>query len=82
MINTLAWMNPEIAIIALAGVLVLFGGKKIPELMRGIGQGVGELKKGMDEGRQHLMSAIHEEPKPVVTAEPKLLPKVEETTPA
>jgi sec-independent protein translocase protein TatA len=30
-------------------VLLLFGGSKIPEMMKGIGQGVKELKKGMNE---------------------------------
>ncbi len=33
----------EIALIALA-LLLLFGGKKIPELMRGLGKGVKEFK--------------------------------------
>ena len=28
-------------------VLILFGGRKIPELMKGLGQGVNEFKKGM-----------------------------------
>jgi sec-independent protein translocase protein TatA len=28
-------------------VLLLFGGKKIPELMKGIGQGAREFKKGL-----------------------------------
>lgn len=36
----------EIIIIALI-VLLLFGGKKIPELMRGIGKGVKSFKDGM-----------------------------------
>ena len=27
-------------------VLLLFGGKKIPELMKGLGKGISELKKG------------------------------------
>ena len=27
--------------------LLLFGGKKVPEMMRGLGQGVKEFKKGM-----------------------------------
>jgi sec-independent protein translocase protein TatA len=36
----------EIAIIALI-VLLLFGGKKIPELMRGIGKGVRNFKDGV-----------------------------------
>ncbi len=75
-------MNVEIAALVLVGVLVMFGGKKIPELMRGIGQGVGELKKGMEDGKNQLMSSIHEEPKPVVMTEPKLAAKVEETTTA
>lgn len=37
----------EILIIALI-ILVLFGGKKIPELMRGLGKGVKEFKDGTD----------------------------------
>lgn len=39
----------EILIIAIV-VLVLFGGKKIPELMRGLGSGVKSFKEGMKEG--------------------------------
>lgn len=38
----------EWIIIALV-VLLLFGGKKIPELMRGIGKGVKSFKEGMNE---------------------------------
>ncbi len=38
--------TPEILLIV-AVVLLLFGGKKIPELMRGIGKGVKEFKDGM-----------------------------------
>ena len=38
----------EIVIIALV-VLLLFGGKKIPELMRGLGKGVKSFKDGMKE---------------------------------
>lgn len=30
--------------------LLLFGGKKLPEMMRGLGQGVKEFKKGVNEG--------------------------------
>ena len=42
--------GPETWIIAVVAIAVLFGGgKKIPELMRGVGQGVRELKKGMNE---------------------------------
>lgn len=38
----------EIIVIA-AVILLLFGGKKIPELMRSIGQGVRYFKKGVNE---------------------------------
>ena len=42
-------------------VLVLFGGTKIPELMRGVGRGVGELQKGLDETKRTMHRAIGEE---------------------
>ena len=38
----------EILVIALI-VLLLFGGKKIPELMKGLGKGVKSFKDGMKE---------------------------------
>lgn len=38
----------EIVIIVILAVL-LFGGKKIPELMRGLGRGVKEFKEGQKE---------------------------------
>lgn len=38
----------EVLIIALI-VLLLFGGKKIPELMKGLGKGVKSFKDGMKE---------------------------------
>ncbi|MBP3726468.1 MAG: twin-arginine translocase TatA/TatE family subunit [Bacteroidaceae bacterium] len=38
----------EIIIIALI-VLLLFGGRKIPELMRGLGKGVKSFKQGMND---------------------------------
>jgi sec-independent protein translocase protein TatA len=38
----------EILLIALV-VLLLFGGKKIPELMHGLGKGVKSFKEGMNE---------------------------------
>ena len=37
--------DSELLIISFV-VLMLFGGQKLPELMRGNGKGVGELKKG------------------------------------
>lgn len=37
-------------LILVAGIaLLLFGGKKLPEMMKGLGQGVQSFKKGMNE---------------------------------
>ena len=43
----------EILIVALV-VLLLFGGKKIPELMRGLGKGVKSFRDGMNDVRKEL----------------------------
>jgi len=40
---------PEIIIILII-VILLFGGRKIPELMKGIGQGMKEFKRASREG--------------------------------
>lgn len=40
--------STELLLIA-ALALLLFGGKKLPELMRGLGKGVSEFKKGVRE---------------------------------
>lgn len=42
-------------------VLMLFGGQKLPELMRGIGKGVGQLQQGLEDGKRKLHEAIHDE---------------------
>ncbi|MBL8041006.1 MAG: twin-arginine translocase TatA/TatE family subunit [Chthonomonas sp.] len=41
-------------LVVLLIVLLLFGGAKIPQLMRGVGKGMGELQKGLEEGRRSL----------------------------
>ncbi|MFN8218721.1 MAG: twin-arginine translocase TatA/TatE family subunit [Fimbriimonadales bacterium] len=51
--------GPELWVIVIL-VLVLFGAKKIPELMRSVGQGVGELQKGINESKRTLEQAANE----------------------
>lgn len=43
----------EIIVIALV-ILLLFGGKKIPELMRGLGKGVRSFKDGLNEANEEV----------------------------
>jgi len=52
----------EILLIAFV-VLLLFGGKKIPELMRGLGRGVREFKEGKDNARKELEETAPEKKK-------------------
>lgn len=53
-------MGIEQWLIMLVIVLVLFGGKKIPELLRGVGRGVGELQKGLDEGKRAMLESAEQ----------------------
>ena len=46
--------QPIHLIIILVIVVLLFGGSKIPELMRGVGKGMGEFKKGVREGHEDV----------------------------
>lgn len=43
----------EVLLIALV-VLLFFGGKKIPELMKGLGKGVRSFKEGMNEMKREI----------------------------
>ncbi len=54
----------EIVLICLI-VLLLFGGKKIPELMKGLGKGVKSFKQGMSDVEKELNEVTKEleEPK-------------------
>ena len=49
----------EVVIIALV-VLLLFGGKKIPELMKGLGKGVKSFKEGVNEAKEEINKAKDE----------------------
>lgn len=56
----------QVMIIALVIVLLFFGGKKIPELMKGLGRGVKEFKdasKGADSSSSSEVSKTEAEEK-------------------
>ncbi len=54
MINSvlLGFVGPWQIVIILLVVVLLFGGRKIPELMKGIGQGMKEFKKATKEDKE------------------------------
>ncbi|WP_372774637.1 twin-arginine translocase TatA/TatE family subunit [Mangrovibacterium sp.] len=54
--------TPEIIII-LAVVLLMFGGRKIPELMKGLGKGMKEFKKATSEDEDDADSKTSKENK-------------------
>lgn len=59
----------EIILIVLV-ILLIFGGKKIPELMRGLGKGMRSFKDGMngkDEAEESAMKDEKTEPKQSTT---------------
>ncbi len=45
-------------------ILLLFGGKKIPELMRGLGKGVKSFKDGVNEAKEEINKAQEDLDKP------------------
>jgi len=51
----------EIALILVA-LLLLFGGKKIPELMRGLGQGVREFNAAKSNIKQEIEEGMKDKP--------------------
>ncbi len=52
----------EIIVILLV-ILVLFGGKKIPEVMQGLGKGIKEFKKASKDIEDDIKSSFEEKPK-------------------
>ena len=51
-------------ILILALVLILFGAKKLPELAKGLGQGIKEFKKATREVTDEVSQAMDETPPP------------------
>lgn len=49
-------------VLILVVVLLLFGAKKLPELARGLGQGIKEFKKATKDVQDDLQRAMDEEP--------------------
>ena len=82
--NTLAFVTPGPTdwIVILVIVLVLFGAKRIPELFRGLGQGMNEFRKAREEFDREL-HGTHSDSKPKQPEQPyQPAPTVAYTPPA
>jgi len=53
-----AWLNGWEVVAILAVVLIIFGAKKLPELAKGLGQGIKEFKKSSREIQDEIHQAI------------------------
>jgi sec-independent protein translocase protein TatA len=51
-------------VLIILAVLILFGGKKIPEFMRGLGKGIREFNDAKNNVRKELEDGINETPQP------------------
>ena len=58
LLGMLGW--PQVVLIAVV-VLLLFGGKKIPEMMRGLGKGMKEFKDATNEDSSSNKNTSNEE---------------------
>ncbi len=56
--------SQEVVLIVILA-LVMFGGKKIPELMRGLGEGVREFNSAKANIKQEIETGMKEKPAPV-----------------
>lgn len=55
MLNMVLLFIGTTEIIVIGGIaLLIFGGKKLPELMRGLGKGVKEFKEGMKDVKEEI----------------------------
>lgn len=52
LVNLNGWEIPIIVLV----ILILFGGKKIPEFMKGLGKGINSFKKGLNDIEEDIKS--------------------------
>ena len=56
-------LGPTEIILIVAVILLMFGGKKIPELMKGLGSGIREFNKAKNDVTEQLREGMNEKPK-------------------
>jgi sec-independent protein translocase protein TatA len=53
LINLNGWEIPIIVLV----ILILFGGKKIPEFMKGLGKGINSFKRGLNDIEEDIKTS-------------------------
>lgn len=73
MLNLLGMVNGIEIVIIILIIVVLFGSSKIPQLMRGLGSGINEFKRGLKDGETPPADASKAAPPPApgAPADPK-----------
>jgi sec-independent protein translocase protein TatA len=61
--NHLLFLDSPVVIVIALVFLLLFGGKKIPELMHGLGKGVRSFKDGLNEVEKEIKDVAKEDKK-------------------
>jgi len=75
--STLLFFSGQDTIVILLVALVLFGGKKLPELARGLGQGIREFKDASEGVKRDIQDQINKE---TTKSDPPPAAPVENTT--
>src|SRR4029077_1109681 len=69
-------------ILILALILILFGAKKLPELAKGLGQGIKEFKKATREVTEEVSNSLEETPQKRLPPNPPVNPPVTQVEPS
>ena len=55
-------LGPWEILLILVVVLILFGAKRLPELARGLGQGINEFRDAVDSSKKEIIDGIENDP--------------------
>ena len=55
-------LGPWEILLILVVVLILFGAKRLPELARGLGQGINEFRDAVDHSKKEIVDGIENDP--------------------